>query len=45
MCGGSNDCMEAVPGWRKWWLLEKRKTKLVAICLDCWAEMDFVGTV
>lgn len=44
-CGGSNDRMEAVPGRRKWWFFGKRKTKLIAICLDCWAQMDFVGTV
>jgi hypothetical protein len=43
--GGSNDRIEAVPGRRKWWFFGKRKTKLIAICLDCWAEMDFVGTV
>ena len=43
-CGGSNDRMEAVPGKRKYRLFGKRKTKLIAICIDCWAEMDFVGT-
>ena len=44
-CGGSNDRMEAVPGSRKYWLFGQRKTKLIAICIDCWAEMDFVGTL
>ena len=44
-CGGSNDRKEAVPGSRKFWLFGKRKTKLIAICLDCWSEMEFVGTV
>ena len=44
-CGGSNDRMEAVPGRRRWFLLGKRKTKLIAICLDCWSEMEFLGTV
>ena len=42
--GGSNNHMEAVPGNRKYWLFGKRKTKLIAICIDCWAEMEFVGT-
>lgn len=44
-CGGSNDRLEAVKGLRKWVLFGARKTKLVAICLDCWSEMKFVGTV
>ena len=44
-CGGSDDRMEAVPGRRRWFLFGKRKTKLIAICLDCWSEMDFLGTV
>ena len=44
-CGGSNDRMEAVPSNRKYWLFGTRKTKLIAICIDCWAEMEFVGTV
>jgi hypothetical protein len=44
-CGGNNDRMEAVPGRRSWFLFGKRKTKLIAICLDCWSEMDFLGTV
>jgi hypothetical protein len=43
-CGGSNERMEAVPGSWKFWLFGKRRTKLIAICIDCWAEMDFVGT-
>ena len=44
-CGGSNERMETVPRRRKLWFFGKRKTKLIAICLDCWAEMEFVGTV
>jgi len=44
-CGSSNDRLEAVKGLRKWVLFGPRKTKLIAICLDCWAEMDFVGTL
>jgi len=44
-CGGSNDRLEAVPGRRNWLFFGERKTKLIAICLDCWAQMDFVGTV
>lgn len=44
-CGGSNDRVEAVPGSRKFWLFGKRRTKLIAIFIDCWAKMDFVGTV
>jgi hypothetical protein len=44
-CGGSDDRMEAVPGRRRWILFGKRKTKMIAIYLDCWSEMDFLGTV
>ena len=43
-CDVSEDRMEAVPENRKFWLIGKRKTKLIAICIDCWAEMDFLGT-
>jgi len=42
-CGGSNERMDAVKGRRKFWLFGKRNPKLVATCLDCWAEMRFVG--
>ena len=44
-CGGSDDRMEAVPGRRRWFLFGERKPKLIAICLDCWSEMEFLGTV
>jgi hypothetical protein len=43
-CGGSNDRLEAVPGRKRWLLFGPTKTKLIAICLDCWSEMEFVGT-
>jgi hypothetical protein len=36
--------MEAVAGRKRFLLFGKRKTRLIAICIDCWAEMDFVGT-
>lgn len=44
-CGGSDDRLEAIPGRKRWFLFGKKKTRLIAICLDCWSEMDFVGTV
>jgi hypothetical protein len=44
-CGGSNDRLEAVVGRKRFWLFGERKVRLIAICLDCWAEMDFVGTL
>jgi hypothetical protein len=44
-CKGSNDRLEAVKGSRRWILFGKRRTKLIAVCLDCWAEMEFVGTL
>jgi hypothetical protein len=44
-CGGSDDRLEAVVGRKRLWLIGERKVRLIAICLDCWAEMDFVGTV
>ena len=34
-CGGSDDRLETVPGKRKWLIFGPRKTKLIAICLDC----------
>lgn len=43
-CGGANDRLEAASGLRKWLFFGPRKTKLIAICLDCWSEMDFLGT-
>lgn len=42
-CGGSNDRMEAVAGRKRFWLFGARKSELIAICLDCWSEMEFVG--
>jgi hypothetical protein len=30
-------------GRKKWILFGKRKVRLVAVCLDCWSEMEFVG--
>ena len=44
-CGGSNDRMEAVPGSRKFLLFGKRKTNLIAICMDCWSEMELLSTL
>lgn len=44
-CGSCDDRMEAVRGRRKWLLIGPRKKRLIAICLDCWSEMEFVGTV
>lgn len=43
-CGGSNDQLEAVRGIRRWIIFGTRKIKLIAICLDCGYEMEFVGT-
>jgi hypothetical protein len=37
--------MDAVLGWKKYWLFGERKRKLIAIFIDCWHEMEFVGTV
>ena len=37
--------MEAVEGRKRFWLFGKKKTRLIAICVDCWAEMDFVGVL
>jgi hypothetical protein len=44
-CKSGNDRMEAVLGRKKYWLFGERKRKLIAICIDCWHEMEFVGTV
>jgi hypothetical protein len=35
--------MEAVEGRKRFWIFGKKKTRLIAICVDCWAELDFVG--
>jgi hypothetical protein len=40
-----NDRMEAVLGRKQYWFLGERKRKLIAICIDCWQEMDLVGIV
>jgi len=44
-CSGSSDRLEAVKGRKRWILFGRRKTRLIAVCLDRWAEMEFVGTL
>ncbi len=43
-CLSGNDRMEAVFGRRRYWLFGKRERLLRAICNECEANMDFVGT-
>lgn len=44
-CKSGNDRMEAVLGRKKYWFFGERKRRLIAICIDCWHEMDFMGKV
>jgi hypothetical protein len=44
-CGSGNERMEAIKGKRRYWLFGARRTQLIAICIDCWNQMEFVGTV